>query len=75
MHGLWQRRVPVPGNDRSAPHGRYQDAAPLEAVDPRTVSPGIHGKLTDRARGRRTGPLAQQQSSPELGKPQEGIPF
>jgi hypothetical protein len=50
----YRRRVfYVKDNDRSEPSGQYQDATPHEAVDPRTLRPGLHGKLTDRARGRR----------------------
>ncbi|MGW6144418.1 DUF6009 family protein [Streptomyces sp. NPDC055140] len=50
----YRRRVfYVKDNDRSEPDGQYQDATPHEAVDPRTVLPGVYGRLTDRARGRR----------------------
>ncbi|WTC17131.1 DUF6009 family protein [Streptomyces cellulosae] len=53
----------VPGNfvrrvfwvkeyDRSEqPNGTYRHSAPSEAVDPRTVAPGVWGKLTERAWG------------------------
>ncbi|MFF8617186.1 DUF6009 family protein [Streptomyces sp. NPDC015350] len=50
----YRRRVfYLKDNDRSEPGGQYQDATPHEAVDPRTVRAGVHGRLTDRARGRR----------------------
>ncbi|MEU6071919.1 DUF6009 family protein [Streptomyces sp. NPDC047082] len=75
--GRHRRRVfYVKDNDRSEPNGQYQDAAPHEAVDPRTVSPRIYGRLTDRARGRRTAPQpAQQHASPRPGEPQDGMLF
>lgn len=54
-------------NDRSEqPHGVYERMAPSEAVDPRTINPGVWGDLTDRAWGEprpgacRYGPQAQE---------------
>ncbi|WP_319214663.1 MULTISPECIES: DUF6009 family protein [unclassified Streptomyces] len=38
--------------DRSEqPNGTYADSAPSEAVDPRTIAPGVWGELTERAWG------------------------
>ncbi|MFF3159719.1 DUF6009 family protein [Streptomyces sp. NPDC057910] len=55
LSGRHRRRVfYVKDNDRSEPNGQYHDAAPHEAVDPRTVTPRVYGRLTDRARGRRS---------------------
>lgn len=47
-------------NDRKAPNddGGYQKGAPGEAIDPRTVSPGVMGKLTERAWGK---PLSSEE--------------
>ncbi len=54
--GRFVRRVFwVKDYDRSEqPEGTYKTCAPSEAVDPRTVAPGVLGKLTERAWG---GPL------------------
>ncbi len=43
----------------SDPGGVYGRSAPSEAVDPRTVTPGVPGRLTDVAWGR---PLAVEES-------------
>jgi hypothetical protein len=52
--GTWERRVFfVRSYDRSEyprpQGGPYEETAPHEAVDPRTVGPGELGELTDRA--------------------------
>lgn len=54
--GRFVRRVFwVKDYDRSEqPDGTYKTSAPSEAVDPRTVAPGVLGELTERAWG---GPL------------------
>lgn len=54
--GRFVRRVFwVKDYDRSEqPDGTYKTSAPSEAVDPRTVAPGVWGELTERAWG---GPL------------------
>jgi len=54
--GKFVRRVFwVKDHDRSEqPEGTYKCSAPSEAVDPRTVAPGVWGTLTERAWG---GPL------------------
>jgi hypothetical protein len=54
--GKFSRRVFwIKDHDRSEqPNGIYQTAAPSEAIDPRTVSPGVWGEITERAWG---GPL------------------
>ncbi|MFH9667729.1 DUF6009 family protein [Streptomyces globisporus] len=54
--GRFIRRVFwVKDYDRSEqPDGTYKTTAPSEAVDPRTVAPGVWGELTERAWG---GPL------------------
>ncbi|MFJ2098373.1 DUF6009 family protein [Streptomyces anulatus] len=54
--GRFVRRVFwVKDYDRSEqPDGMYKTSAPSEAVDPRTVAPGVLGELTERAWG---GPL------------------
>lgn len=54
--GFFTRRVFwVNDHDRSEqPEGIYRTGAPVEAVDPRTVRPGAHGEITERAWG---GPL------------------
>ncbi|MDL2077845.1 DUF6009 family protein [Streptomyces sp. GXMU-J15] len=51
--GKFVRRVFwVKEHDRSEqPDGMYKRAAPSEAVDPRTVAPGVWGELTERAWG------------------------
>lgn len=51
--GRFERRVFwVKPYDRSAmPDGSYSWTAPAEAVDPRTVAPGVPGRLTNRAWG------------------------
>lgn len=53
--GTFNRRVFfLKDYDRdSDPEGPYSDyGAPSEAVDPRTVAPGVPGTITDRAWGR-----------------------
>lgn len=51
--GRFVRRVFwVKNHDRSEqPSGAYRATAPSEAVDPRTVAPGVWGELTERAWG------------------------
>ncbi|MDX3542875.1 DUF6009 family protein [Streptomyces europaeiscabiei] len=51
--GKFIRRVFwVKDHDRSEqPSGLYKSTAPSEAVDPRTVTPGVWGELTERAWG------------------------
>jgi hypothetical protein len=51
--GHFVRRVFwVKEHDRSEqPKGMYQRSAPSEAVDPRTVAPGVWGEITERAWG------------------------
>ncbi|MGW1595410.1 DUF6009 family protein [Streptomyces sp. NPDC002343] len=51
--GKFVRRVFwVKEHDRSEqPNGTYKRTAPSEAVDPRTVAPGVWGELTERAWG------------------------
>ncbi|MFF3620344.1 DUF6009 family protein [Streptomyces sp. NPDC002467] len=51
--GRFVRRVfRVKDYDRSEqPDGTYKRSAPSEAVDPRTVAPGVWGELTERAWG------------------------
>ncbi|MFB6631991.1 DUF6009 family protein [Streptomyces sp. NPDC056362] len=51
--GRFTRRVFwVKDYDRSGqPNGTYKTSAPSEAVDPRTVAPGVWGELTERAWG------------------------
>ncbi|MEV5583871.1 DUF6009 family protein [Streptomyces parvus] len=53
MPGRSIRRVFwVKEHDRSEqPNGTYKTTAPSEAVDPRTVAPGVWGELTERAWG------------------------
>ncbi|WP_326621301.1 DUF6009 family protein [Streptomyces anulatus] len=57
--GRFVRRVFwVKEHDRSEqPNGTYKTTAPSEAVDPRTVAPGIWGEPTERAWG---GPLVSE---------------
>ncbi|MEU6662286.1 DUF6009 family protein [Streptomyces sp. NPDC046821] len=57
--GRFARRVFwVKNYDRSEqPKGTYRDHAPSEAVDPRTVAPGVWGELTERAWG---SPLSEE---------------
>ncbi|MET8923701.1 DUF6009 family protein [Streptomyces sp. NPDC004623] len=57
--GRFIRRVFwVKDYDRSEqPDGTYKTTAPSEAVDPRTVAPGVWGELTERAWG---GPLVAE---------------
>lgn len=52
--GKYLRRIFFlrPGDRDSAPNGAYATAAPMEAVDPWTVKPGVRGELTERAWGR-----------------------
>ncbi|MFD5111659.1 DUF6009 family protein [Streptomyces sp. NPDC058391] len=52
--GRFTRRIFwVKDSDRSAqPDGTYRTTAPTEAVDPRTVRPGVMGELTERAWGK-----------------------
>jgi len=74
----YRRRVfYVKDNDRSEPGGQYQDATPHEAVDPRTVRAGVHGRLTDRARGRRPAPPkeAAPAPAPQPEPPPHGMLF
>ena len=54
LPGMFGRRLFfLKGHDRdSAPNGVYSTGAPCEAVDPRTVRPGLRGELTERAWGR-----------------------
>ncbi|MFH9010702.1 DUF6009 family protein [Streptomyces sp. NPDC017943] len=51
--GHFVRRVFwVKQHDRSEqPNGMYRSSAPAEAVDPRTVAPGVWGEVTERAWG------------------------
>ncbi|MER5909699.1 DUF6009 family protein [Streptomyces sp. NPDC001982] len=51
--GKFRRRVFwIKDYDRSEqPNGTYSQSAPSEAVDPRTVAPGVWGELTERAWG------------------------
>lgn len=51
--GRFVRRIFwVKGCDRcDQPSGTYRTSAPSEAVDPRTVAPGVWGALTERAWG------------------------
>ncbi|WP_406284972.1 DUF6009 family protein [Streptomyces sp. NBC_00209] len=51
--GKFVRRIFwVKPHDRSEdPDGTYKVSAPSEAIDPRTVAPGIWGELTERAWG------------------------
>jgi hypothetical protein len=51
--GRFRRRVFwLKDNDRAlVPDGLYAYGAPSEAVDPRTVAPGVMGVVTDRAWG------------------------
>lgn len=51
--GKFVRRVFwVKAYDRSEePDGTYKTAAPSEAIDPRTIAPGVWGELTERAWG------------------------
>jgi hypothetical protein len=45
--------------DRDSGHGTYLEvSAPSEAVDPRTVAPGVSGQLTARAWGGAVGRAA-----------------
>ncbi|WP_223186575.1 DUF6009 family protein [Streptomyces sp. CBMA29] len=55
--GHFTRRVFwVKEHDRSEqPDGTYKTTAPAEAVDPRTVAPGVWGEQTDRAWDAATG--------------------
>ncbi|MFD7861608.1 DUF6009 family protein [Streptomyces sp. NPDC059783] len=74
----YRRRVfYIKDNDRSEPEGQYQDATPHEAVDPRTVRAGVHGRLTDRARGRRPAPPkeAASASAAQSETPPDGMLF
>jgi hypothetical protein len=49
--GRFTRRIFfLKDHDRdSQPNGLYNTGAPCEAVDPRTISPGVPGRLTTRA--------------------------
>jgi len=53
--GRFTRRIFfLKDHDRdSAPNGVYRCGAPCEAVDPRTISPAVPGRLTPRAWGKR----------------------
>jgi PHP family Zn ribbon phosphoesterase len=50
--GVWERRVfYVRSNDRSEhprEAGPYEETAPYEAVDPRSLAPGAVGRITQR---------------------------
>lgn len=48
-------------HDRHTGDDAYKIGAPCEAVDPRTVTPGVRGELTDRAWG---APLATPKKIP-----------
>ncbi|MFH8533959.1 DUF6009 family protein [Streptomyces tendae] len=49
--GLYKRRVffLLPHDRDSLPHGLYQEGAPGEAVDPRTIAPKKPGTKTERS--------------------------
>ena len=52
---LTKRVFFVKSHDRSEqPDGVYKTGCPIEAVDPRTLAPGIEGVVTDRAWGKVT---------------------
>lgn len=59
--GMFSRRVFwVKEHDRSEkPQGVYETGTPAEGVDPRTVEPGVWGRLTERAWG---GPLSTNEA-------------
>lgn len=52
--GTFLRRVMwlAPHDRDQDPEGLYATGAPSEAVDPRTISPGVRGDKTDRSQGR-----------------------
>ncbi|MEU3877743.1 DUF6009 family protein [Streptomyces sp. NPDC029704] len=51
--GTFRRRVfwLLPHDRDSDPEGLYATGAPAEAVDPRTLEPGIKGSKTERSEG------------------------
>ncbi|MEU1408076.1 DUF6009 family protein [Streptomyces sp. NPDC005728] len=53
ISGTYRRRVfwLLPHDRDSAPDGPYDFGAPSEAVDPRTVTPGVKGYKTERSEG------------------------
>ncbi|MDO0911150.1 DUF6009 family protein [Streptomyces sp. DT2A-34] len=69
MPGRFVRRVFwVKHNDRSEqPQGECETTAPSEAVDPRTVAPGVWGDLTERAWG------APLPDASQLDRPAHGV--
>ncbi|GGQ39461.1 hypothetical protein GCM10010266_73280 [Streptomyces griseomycini] len=54
--GTFRRRVfwLLPHDRDTDPDGLYASGAPAEAVDPRTLAPGVKGHKTERSKG---GPL------------------
>jgi hypothetical protein len=55
-HRFFRRVFWLAPHDRDAGHLCYRRTAPTEAVDPRTVRPGVPGRLTKRAwEGRKEG--------------------
>jgi len=56
--------------DRDSGNPVYSTGAPVEAVDPRTVRPGVPGRLTTRAWGRRLRCATERSPEPnETAKP------
>ncbi|WP_415954470.1 DUF6009 family protein [Streptomyces sp. KLOTTS4A1] len=51
--GTFRRRVfwLLPHDRDTHPDGLYATGAPAEAVDPRTLAPGIKGRKTERSKG------------------------
>ncbi|QYX83577.1 DUF6009 family protein [Streptomyces akebiae] len=51
--GTFRRRVfwLLPHDRDTDPEGLYATGAPAEAVDPRTLAPGIKGRKTERSEG------------------------
>ncbi|TVL87806.1 DUF6009 family protein [Streptomyces sp. SAJ15] len=51
--GTFRRRVfwLLPHDRDSDPEGLYATGAPAEAVDPRTLNPGVKGSKTERSEG------------------------
>ncbi|MDH2392202.1 DUF6009 family protein [Streptomyces sp. HNM0663] len=51
--GTFRRRVfwLLPHDRDTAPEGLYATGAPAEAVDPRTLTPGVKGRKTERSEG------------------------
>lgn len=64
---FWRRCFYVADWDRggSEPVPVYSTSCPIEAVDPRTLAPGVDGRVTERAWG---GPLpwAPRRGHPEV---------